>query len=222
MPATPTPYLFRGIELLTRLPDGINGSARTESLTITDEGFAGVHGVVSLSAADVPVPESRTLTWACTTRADLAAVEAFLGRQRGRLGAWWCPTFRQDGTSPVGYDNSSGAYLYLDMTAYFDAFATLAAQRNGLDHWAAFPSVGGLRVMSVSAVADLGGGILRLDRGGSLTGPSGAAIPGTYAGTRFSRLECVRLAEDAWTTAFRSGGIATVSATIVTTPRNTP
>lgn len=209
MPTLPTPVLYRAVELLTIAPSSTDSSARTETLQTATTGPAGVHGGIVPNAPDIATPESRQLTWTCRTRAELAALEAFLGRRMGRRTPFWCPTFRQDARVTASGTSS----WTIERTDYVDAFDRLADERNGADYWVAISLTGTMIPARVTAVADGGAtAVLTLS-------PSIAAAGTSAQGVIFSRLELVRLVDDAITTTYLTGSVATVAASVVSIPR---
>jgi hypothetical protein len=210
MPSLPAVVVFRGLELLAIHPN-IDGVGRRESLSVTDSGTRGVHGAQVLTAPDAPAPESRVLNWYCGTRADMAALEAFLIRRRGRAVPFWCSTYRQDAFVTAV---PSGVLWTIRTSAYVSAFAQLAAERNGFDAWVvALPNLNRVTT-SVTAALD------NLDGTSTLTHTSVAGTIPSSSGAMYSRLELVRLASDDISTVYRSGTIATISVTIETVPRD--
>ncbi len=209
MPTLPTPVTYRGEELLTIQPNRTDRSARAESLVAATTGPAGVHGGLVPNAPDVATPETFTLTWTCRTRAELAALEAFLARRAGRRTPFWCPTFRQDARV-----TASGTTSWtIERSDYVDAFDRLADERNGADYWVAIGLTGTMlpaRVVSVTdegATADLN------------LSPSIAEAGTSAQGVIFSRLELVRLVEDAVTTTYITGAVARIAVSVVSVPR---
>jgi hypothetical protein len=208
MPTLPTPVLYRGGELLTIRPYATAVNDRREVLSAIDAGAKGVHGASVPSVADAPAGETRTIAFDVTSRAQLAALEAFLARRSGRRVGCWVPTFRHDATV-----TADGVAVRSD---YVTAFARLAAERGGRDHWAALLRNGTMQTASLTSVTDTGDGTMALP----FSGFAGAGT--TAGGTCFSRLEWVRLAGDEITTTYRNGHVATIAIDLVTIPRETP
>ncbi len=212
MPTLPTPVIYRGEELLTIQPNRTDRSARAESLAAATSGPAGVHGGLVPNAPDVATPETFPLTWTCRTRAELAALEAFLARRAGRRTPFWCPTFRQDARVTA----SGTASWTIERSAYADAFSRIAEERNGADFWVAIGLTGALTTepARVVSITDGGGATVILNLSPSIA-PAGTSAQGVI----FSRLELVRLAEDAVTTTYLTGAVARIAVSVVSVPR---
>lgn len=207
MPSLPTPVLYRGVELLVIPPNRTDTSPRDESDAADTEGAAGASDALVPSVPDTALSQDRTLTWTVARRADLAALEAFLSRRRGRLAPFWCPTWRQDGTA---LSFVTGGTVML-VSGYATAFARLAAERGGRDHWITLHRNGTMTPYAVTAVTNNGDGTMTLNpEMGSTT---------TAGGTRFCRLEMVRLTDDEIQTTYLTGSVATIAVGITTVPR---
>ncbi len=211
MPTLPTPVFYRNDELLTIAPATINGATRDESLAIASGGARGVHGALVPSVPDSPAGETLTLTWACTTRADLEALKDFLARRRGRAVPFWCPTYRQDATVVTLI---AGGMRITD-SEYVNAFPRLAEERGGFDVWCSTAPTGSTVRARVIDAESNGDGTA------DLTFASLEALGGltTAQGAAFSRMELVRLTDDAITTVYRTGHVAEIAVTVITVPR---
>ena len=147
------------------------------------------------------------LTWICLTRAELAALEAFLRARRGSFGAWWLPVVRRDARrlGVVGTTWTMGASGYAEAVfpdptqRYVLAFGeggALGTRREAYLVAAAEDNGDGTEAWSVSAQGIEGTGTVPVD-------------------AFLATLAPVRLADAGWSVEFPTGGVAVVRARAV-------
>jgi hypothetical protein len=190
---------YNGLDLLTTMPDGVNGQLVTIKRTmLKEDSDTGIF--TYLAPTTTPVP-TRTFQWFLNGRTAIAQFKGFLANRQGRYVAFWAPTWRQDlalalpvaSTDTTITIKSCGYSEYVFPSSTARQFLALI----GPDYT--------VTPAQVTASVDNGDGTETL----KLSAVSGATLDTTTSLVSF--LTAVRLASDAITIEYPTSQFASVS-----------
>lgn len=211
---------YGGYDLLMIAPNAV--SAWTSTRSRDTEGTANANGNVIVTTTAAPsVTGERQLTWNCVTRAELVALETFLGNRKGRFAACWIPTYQRD----IEVVNVVPFYgTVVRPTPASDLLATIPAWR----YWFSRTTRGALyatHYWDISTDPLDGTNVWTTSPGAGPTNVSNVVDPfsvTTANGYMHSRLLLCRLTDDHYTVDYLTGSVTTVTATFVEVPAEVP
>jgi hypothetical protein len=166
------PFAFQGSDVLSWVPDGI--LSRSGQWTTPRERMDVPSGAFAVTAPALYPVHAQKAVYRCFSRADHAAVWAWLTARLGRYGAFWCPTFQLD----FEVLSNAGATWIIRSAGY----AAMLAADPSANHLYAFTRGGAMAAAAtVTGAVDNGDGTETITW--TLTGRGGSGSPADILAT---------------------------------------
>ena len=210
------PFAYRGFDVLSWLPDGIQG--RAGAWTTPLERMDVPSGAFAITAPALHPVHTTTAVYCCLSRADHAPLWTWLAALLGRYTPFWCPTFQRD----LEILDSSGLGVWV---IRFAGFAALFAADPAANYLYGFNALGANGVaVKVLAAVDNGDGTetITYSTNSLFVGGNGAYVTTLMTADAASFLRFARLDDDTITQTFITSDIIDVTFTAASVTGEAP
>ena len=200
--------IYRNYPILPAVPDGDADPSTTFTRSVSVlASAAGIRKVLDKSGRPVL---TREFNWSCFGAGAIDVMRSFLVSCKGRLEAFWLPSFTRDLTltQPAG---AGALTLTVQQCGYV---AYVFALGNSRRHFAYLDAAGVVFAVKITAAAATAGGEVL-----TLANPLPAALP---AGAALSYLALVRMDTDTTAISYTSLGVAAATLQLTELPGETP